>query len=480
MSSIALREPSAKILAKRDTFITQLIKQLGADNIISDEIGRRVYSADAFAAYRQTPLAVVLPQTNQQVIDTVKFCNEHDIKIVPRGAGTSVSGCAMAYEDAVVLCLSRMNKILQIDYDNRTITAQAGITNLALTQAVAAQGFFYAPDPSSQVSSTLGGNIGTNAGGAQCFKYGVTSCHVLGMKVVTAEGEMLTIGGAYFDGMGYDIRSLIVGSEGQLGIVTEATVRILPKPERSRPILLGFASHDSAGACVASIVRSRLTPVAIEFMDRTAIQVCEEYAQSGYPLNVEAMLIIEVEGSETEIAAQLEMIQTLSYEHFPIATKVSQNDAEAAAIWKGRKSAYSALGKLAQTYVVDGTIPTSKLADVLPSVLEICRTHRLRVANIFHAGDGNLHPILLYNADDADEFARVEQAVAKILKLCVDVGGCLSGEHGIGIEKRDLMPLQFHEDDLEQQKRLKDAFDEKWVLNPGKVLPLHYQRQNQD
>jgi glycolate oxidase len=401
-----------------------------------------------------------------------KHCHKNRIKVVPRGAGTSLSGGAIPAEDAIVIGVSKMNRVLEVDYENRTIRVQTGITNLAISEAVGAHGFFYAPDPSSQLACTLAGNLAMNSGGAHCLKYGVTTNNVLGVKIVTMGGEVIEVGGAHLDSEGYDLLALIIGSEGQFGIITEATVRILPKAESARPIMLGFETCEAAGQCVAAIIASGIIPVAIEFMDKPAIEVTEAFANAGYPCDVEALLIVEVEGSEEEINRLLSDIVDIARPFEPKAVEESTSSEQSARIWKGRKSAFGAFGRISDYYCMDGTIPLSRLAEVLPKISQICAGKGLKVANVFHAGDGNLHPLILYDANNEDEARKAELAGAEILKLCVDVGGCLTGEHGIGIEKRDLMRVQFSEADLNLQMRIRSVFDPDCLLNPGKVFPL--------
>jgi glycolate oxidase len=402
----------------------------------------------------------------------MKYCHQNRVKVVPRGAGTSLCGGALPSEDAIVIGTSRMNRIIDIDFENRTISVETGITNLAITEAVAAEGFFYAPDPSSQLACTLGGNLAMNSGGAHCLKYGVTTNNVLGLRIVLMDGEIVEIGGPYLDAEGYDLLALIVGSEGQFGIITEATVRILPKAESARPIMLGFSSSAAAGQCVAAIIASGIIPVAIEFMDKPAIAVAEAYAKAGYPLDVEALLIVEVEGSPEEVNRLLADIVEIAKAYHPKVVEASTSPEHSAKIWKGRKAAFGAIGRISDYYCMDGTIPLSKMPEVLTSIAQICAAQGLNVANVFHAGDGNLHPLILYNANNADEAQRAELAGAEILKLCVAVGGCLTGEHGVGIEKRDLMGVQFTAADLSVQMRIKSVFDPQWLLNAGKVFPL--------
>ena len=472
MALLAQIAPDENILERRDVIIKQLIRLLGAEAVIADEFGRRAFETDALTAYKCMPLAVVMPETTEEVAQVLSFCNEHEIPVVARGAGTSVCGGALPQEDAIVLCISRMIKILDIDYDSRVARVQSGITNLAISDAVSKDGFFYAPDPSSQIACTLAGNIAMNSGGAHCLKYGVTTNNLLGAQIVMMDGEIIDIGGAYLDAPGYDFLGLLTGSEGQIAIVTEATVRILKAAEAARPILIGFNSVKDAGACVASIIASGILPVAIEFMDKPAIEVCEAHAHAGYPLDVEALLIVEVEGCENELADLQATVIDIAKKHGPTVIKASADDDQSAAIWRGRQAALGAMGRISDFYCMDGVIPVSRLPEVLERVFEICASYGLRVANIFHAGDGNLHPLILFDANNVDEANRAEQCGADILELCVQAGGCLTGEHGVGIEKRDLMPIQFNDVDLAQQMRIKTLFDPKWLLNPGKVFPL--------
>ncbi|MGH6791785.1 MAG: FAD-binding oxidoreductase [Methyloceanibacter sp.] len=470
--SLALPDPDRAVLARRDDVVKQLAKLVPDAILITDEEGRRTFETDALTAYRCLPLAVVLPSSTEEVSKILRFCHENHVKVVPRGAGTSLAGGALPLEDAIVICLSRMTKVLAIDVATRTARVEAGITNTGITQAVAAQGFFYAPDPSSQIACTLGGNVATNSGGAHCLKYGVTVNNVQGVRLVLMDGEIVDIGGEHLDASGYDFLALIVGSEGQLGVVTEATVRLIKTPEGARPVLLGFDSTEAAASCVGAIIAAGIVPVAIEFMDRPAIHVCEHFVAAGYPLDVEALLIVEVEGSDDEIEYLLEKIEEIARDHNPTTIRRSQNAEESALIWKGRKAAFGAIGQLSDYYCMDGVIPLSKLPKALDEIGWICRKYRFDVANIFHAGDGNLHPLILYNANDPLQLERAEQCGAEILKLCVELGGCLTGEHGVGIEKRELMYVQYSDADLEQQMRVKTVFDPEWLLNPGKVFPL--------
>ena len=470
--TIAFPLPDAAILARRDSIVAALRALLPSECVIESEEERRAFETDAFTAYRKMPLAVVLPRSTQEVAAVMRYCHEAGVKVVARGAGTSLSGGAIPQEDAIILGLAKMSRVLDVNFADRTMRVEAGITNLAISNHVMGEGFFYAPDPSSQLACTIGGNIGMNSGGAHCLKYGVTTNNILGVTMVLVDGTVVEIGGDALDAPGYDLLGLVVGSEGQLGIVTEATVRILRAAEGARPVLFGFDSSETAGACVAAIIAAGIIPVAMEFMDKQAVEICEAFAHAGYPLDVEALLIIEVEGSDDEMDAMLARIVTIAQQYNVKTIKESKSALETALIWKGRKSAFGATGRIADYICMDGTIPTGQLPYVLRRIDEIVKSYGLRVANVFHAGDGNLHPLILYNVNDPDEARKAETAGNDILTLCVDVGGCLTGEHGVGIEKRDLMRHQFTEAELHQQQRVRAVFDQNWLLNPAKVFPL--------
>lgn len=463
--------PDASVIARRDRILAALAAALPADALISDPTETRAYECDALTAYRCQPLAVTLPRSTEEVAAILRICHGHGVKVVPRGAGTSLAGGSLPTADAVVLGVARMNAVLETDYPNRFIRVQSGRTNLSVTGAVEADGFFYAPDPSSQLACAIAGNIGMNSGGAHCLKYGVTTNNLLGVTMVTMQGEVLQIGGPFLDAGGLDLLGIICGSEGQLGVVTEAWLRILPKPEGARPVLMGFASNEVAGACVSDIIKGGLLPVAIEFMDRPCIEATEAFAHAGYP-DCEALLIVEVEGSPAEIDDQLARIKTIAQRHNPVAYRESRSEDEAKRIWLGRKSAFGAMGQMGDYICLDGTIPVSELAHVLRRIGELTASYGLRVANVFHAGDGNMHPLIIFNANKAGDLELAEALGADILRLCVEVGGCLTGEHGVGVEKRDLMHVQFTGDDMEAQLRVKDVFDPDWLLNPAKVFPL--------
>jgi len=444
---------------------------LPREAVIDNPAETKAYECDALTAYRCPPMIAVLPSTTQQVSDVLKICYHHEVPVVPRGSGTSLAGGALPTADSVILGVAKMNKVLETDYENRVIKVQSGRTNLSVSGAVEEENFFYAPDPSSQLACAIAGNIAMNSGGAHCLKYGVTTNNLLGVKMVMMDGEIVEIGGSYLDSSGLDILGVICGSEGQLGVVTEATLRILPKPEGARPVMIAFNSNEVAGTCVADIIKAGVLPVAIEFMDRPIIEICEKFAKAGYP-ECEALLIVEVEGSETEIQDQMDRISSIAKRHSPIELRQSQSEAESAAIWLGRKSAFGAVGQVSDYMCLDGTIPVSALPQVLRRIEELSKKYGLKVGNVFHAGDGNMHPLIMYDANKDGDLALCEAMGAEVLRLCVEVGGCLTGEHGVGIEKRDLMEDQYSLNDLEVQMSVKDVFDPKWLLNPAKVFPL--------
>jgi glycolate oxidase len=472
MPEIAFPPVDASILARRDAILSGLAAILPADGLIADGAGRRAFETDALTAYRRLPLAVALPRSTEEVARVMKFCRDSRVAIVPRGAGTSLSGGAIPQDDAIVLGLGKMSRILEINLADRYARVEAGVTNLAISEAVAPDGFFYAPDPSSQLACTIGGNIAMNSGGAHCLKYGVTANNILGVRLVTIDGEIVDVGGPELDVGGLDLLGLICGSEGQLGVVAEATVRLLRAAEGARPVLFGFDRVEDASRCVAAIIGAGIVPVAIEYMDRLAIEICENFAHAGYPLDVEAMLIVEVEGGNEEMAAELAKIAAIAKAHDVRTIRESMSAMESAQIWKGRKSAFGATGRVADYICMDGVVPTGRLPEALRRTGEICASYGLRVANVFHAGDGNMHPLILYDVNDAAQRRKAEDAGADVLRMCVELGGALTGEHGVGIEKRDLMRRQFTDADLAQQMRVRAAFDPQWRLNPAKVFPL--------
>ena len=475
MSTIQMPVPDAGIIARKPQIVAALREVLPEDAVISDPAETRAYECDALTAYRCPPLAVVLPRTTDEVAAAMRICHDMGVPVVPRGAGTSLAGGALPTADSVVIATLRLREVLEIDTENRFVRVQTGVTNLSVSAELAPLGFFYAPDPSSQLACTIAGNIAMNSGGAHCLKYGVTTNNLLGVRMVLASGEIVEIGGPLLGAAGLDLLGLICGSEGQLGIVTEATLRILPCPEGARPMLIGFDSAEVAGECVARIIRSGLLPVAIEYMDDVCLRAVEGFARAGYP-DCAAVLIVEVEGSAAEIADQTERIRAIAAALHPVEFRSSRNDDESLAIWKGRKSAFGAMGRLGDYLCLDGTVPVSKLPFTLRRIGELSREHGLEVANVFHAGDGNMHPLILFDANTPGDLERAEAFGRDILRLCVEVGGCLTGEHGVGIEKRDLMGAQYGPDDMAIQMEIKSALDPRWLLNPAKVFPLDASR----
>ena len=472
---IKMPTPDASVLARRAEIVNALRAIVPGEGVIVERDEMRVYETDALTAYRQLPMVVVLPTTTEQVSQVLKYCNELGIKVVPRGAGTSLSGGALPLADGIILGLGKFNKILDIDYANRTVTAQPGVTNLGITTAVAHEGFYYAPDPSSQIACTIGGNIAENSGGVHCLKYGLTTNNVLGIEMVLMNGDIVRLGGKHLDAEGYDLLGIVTGSEGLLGVVTEVTVRILRKPETLRAVLIGFPSSETGGNCVAAIIAAGIIPGGMEMMDKPAIHAAEEFVHAGYPLDVEALLIVELDGPEAEVNHLIGEVEKIARDCGAVSVRVSESEDERMVFWAGRKAAFPAVGRISPDYLcMDGTIPRKQLPLVLNRMTEMSAKHGLRVANVFHAGDGNLHPLILYDANKPGELQAAEDFGADILKLCVEVGGVLTGEHGVGVEKRDLMTHQFTEIDLNQQQRLKCAFDPEGLLNPGKVFPqLH-------
>jgi glycolate oxidase len=469
-------KPDRSVIDRKALIVDALCKVLPSDSVIFDEHETRAYECDGLTAYRCPPMVAVLPRTSQECAAAMRVCHEMNVTVVPRGAGTSLAGGALPTADCVILGTARLKDVLEVDYDNRIIRVQTGVTNLSVTGMVEDDGYFYAPDPSSQLACAIAGNIAMNSGGAHCLKYGVTTNNLLGVKMVMSDGEIVEIGGGAMDAPGLDLLGLICGSEGQLGIVTEATLRILPKPEGARPVLIGFDSAEAAGECVGNIIKSGVLPVAIEYMDRPCIRVVEKFAKAGYPL-CEALLIVEVEGSEAEIADQLSRITKIARALNPVEVRVSESVEQSALIWKGRKSAFGAMGQINDYMCLDGTVPVSELPYTLKRIGELSKQHGLDVANVFHAGDGNMHPLILFDANEPGEQEKAEAFGFDILRTCVDVGGCLTGEHGVGVEKRDLMTYQFNADDLEGQMQVKDVFDPTWLLNPSKVFPLQVSAQ---
>ena len=468
-------EPDAGIIARRARIARDLKKIVPGEGVIVDEDELRAYECDGLSAYRQPPMIVVLPSTTEQVSKVLRYCHDNGVKIVPRGAGTSLSGGALPLADAVTLGLGKFNRILDIDIENRCVVAQPGVTNLGITTAVQAEGFYYAPDPSSQIACSIGGNVAENSGGVHCLKYGLTTNNLLGVEMVLMTGEVVRLGGKHVDPGGYDLMGVVTGSEGLLGVITEVTVRILRAPETARAVLMGFPDSEAAGDTVAAIIAEGIIPAGLEMMDKPAIHAAEDFVHADYPLDVEALLICELDGPEAEVEHLIERVEALARANRVQTLRVSDSDAERALFWAGRKAAFPAVGRISPDYYcMDGTIPRHALPTVLHRMAQMSTHYGLRVANVFHAGDGNLHPLILFDANKPDELEKAEAFGAEILKLCVEVGGVLTGEHGVGVEKRDLMGTMFSEIDMAQQQRLKCAFDPGQFLNPGKVFPtLH-------
>ena len=471
--SVRMPEADSAVLARRAAIVRALRTIVPGEGVVATEREMKPFESDGLTAYRQMPLVVVLPETTKQVSEVLAYCHAEGIKVVPRGAGTSLSGGALPLADGVLLGMAKFNRVKDIDFDNRVAVVEPGVTNLAVTNAVAHAGFYYAPDPSSQIACTIGGNVAENSGGVHCLKYGMTSNNVLGCEIVLMNGEVLRLGGKHLDAEGYDLLGLINGSEGLLGVVTEVTVRILQKAESQRAVLIGFPSSEDAGACVSAIIAAGIIPGGMEMMDKPAIHAVEEFVHAGYPLDVEALLIVELDGPVAEVDHLIERVVAIAKQNKSQTCRVSASEQERLLFWAGRKAAFPAVGRISPDYFcMDGTIPRAKLPRVLAEMKEMSQRYGLRVANVFHAGDGNLHPLILYDSNKAGEVEKAEDFGAEILRLCVAVGGVLTGEHGVGVEKRDLMPAMFSEIDLNAQMRVKCAFDEKGLLNPGKVFPV--------
>lgn len=472
MSGLVMPEADAATLARRAEIVADMRIIVPGEGVVDTVNAMRAFETDGLTAYRQLPLVVVLPETTAQVARILKYCDERNIRVVPRGSGTSLSGGALPLEDAVLLVMSRFNRVLDIDYANRAVTAQPGVTNLAITHAVEQDGFYYAPDPSSQIACSIGGNVAENAGGVHCLKYGLTANTVLGVEMVLMSGEVVRLGGSHLDAEGYDLLGLMTGSEGLLGVVTEITVRILKKPEAARAMLVGFSSSEAAGQCVADIIGAGIVPGGMEMMDGPAIRAAEDFVQAGYPLDVEALLIVELDGPGPEIDHLIDQVEAIAAKNGAVTSRISTSEEERLSFWAGRKAAFPAVGRISPDYYcMDGTIPRKALPTVLAGMRALSQKYGLGVANVFHAGDGNLHPLILYDANNPGELEKAEEFGADILRLCVKVGGVLTGEHGVGVEKRDLMGEMFSKIDLDQQMRVKCAFDPQHLLNPGKVFP---------
>ena len=461
------------IIARRDAIVAGLRGLVPNECVIDSEASMKAYDSDGLSAYRQMPLVVVLPETTEQVAAILKWCRDEGVKVVPRGAGTSLSGGAIPLADGVLLGLGKFNQITEIDFENRCVVAQPGVTNLGITHAVQDEGFYYAPDPSSQIACSIGGNIAENSGGVHCLKYGLTTNNVLGIEIVTMDGEIMRLGGKHLDSGTFDILGLMTGSEGLLGVVTEVTVRILKKPATQRAMLVGFESAQEAGQAVSNVIAAGIIPAGMEMMDAPAINAAEDFVGAGYPRDAAALLIVELDGPEIEVDFLLERVGDIVKQSGASSLRLSHSEEERNQFWAGRKSAFPAVGRISPDYLcMDGTIPRKALPEMLTRMASMSQKYGLRVANVFHAGDGNLHPLILFDANQPGELARAEEFGNDILRNCVSLGGVLTGEHGVGIEKRDLMPEMFTEEDLKQQQRVKCAFDPQHLLNPGKVFPV--------
>jgi glycolate oxidase len=473
--ALTMPKPEDHILRNRHQLIERLRKILPGANVIDQDYELRAYECDALTMYRQLPLVVVLPETVAQVSQIMALANEMDVKIVPRGSGTSLSGGSLPLGDGILLAMGKFNRVLEVDYANRCACVQPGVTNLAITQAVEHKGFYYAPDPSSQIACSIGGNVGENAGGVHCLKYGLTTNNILGLEIVLMDGEIVRLGGKHLDSEFYDVIGLMTGSEGLLGVITEVTVRILQKPQTARGILLGFNTLEAGADCVAQIIAAGIIPAGLEMMDNPAIVAAEDFQPCGYPRDAATLLICELDGTQSEVDHLIAQVSKIAKGLGASHLKISESDEERMQFWAGRKNAFPAVGAIGPDYLcMDGTIPRGQLAHVLGEMVGMSQKHGLRVANVFHAGDGNLHPLILYDANKPGDVEKAEAFGADILKLCVKVGGVLTGEHGVGVEKRDLMHTMFSEEDLKQQQRVKCAFDPNHRLNPGKVFPtLH-------
>ncbi len=430
------------------------------------------YESDALTAFRAKPKAVVLPESQREVIDTVRLCHETGVPFVARGSGTSLSGGSLPVEDGVVIGLNRLNRILKIDPKERIALVEPGVVNLDVSHAAAPYGLYYAPDPSSQSICTIGGNVAFNSGGAHCLKYGMTSNHVLGLKVVLADGEVVEFGGESLEGVGPDLIGLFVGSEGLFGIALEITLRLLPKPETYRTVLAAYDSLEKAGNAVAQVVASGLLPGAMEIMDSLAIEAAEAAVNAGYPRDAAALLIVELEGEADQVETEFKALEAVIADSGAYEIRTAQSTEERARIWNGRKGAFSAVGRLSPDYIVqDGVVPRSTLGQALAEIEALSKQYDIRVANVFHAGDGNLHPLILYNGNEEGALERAEALAADILKSCIRLGGSITGEHGVGVEKRDYLPEMFNETDMIVMKTIRQAIDPKEIANPGKMFP---------
>jgi len=473
MTKLSMPKIDRKLISKKEEVVLKLKKIIKAENVLYHEDQTRPFETDALSAYKQKPLIVVFPENTKEVSKILAYCNEERIKVVPRGAGTGLSGGALPLEDSILLCLGKFNKIINIDYKNRCVVAQPGVTNLSITQAVENKGFYYAPDPSSQIACSIGGNVAENSGGVHSLKYGTTTNNLLGAEVVFMDGSIVRLGGKTFDSEGYDLLGLITGSEGLLCVITEVTVKILKKPQSVKAALIGFPTIEDGGNCVSEVIASGIIPAGMEMMDKALIIATDNFVKAGYPRDAETMLIVEIDGTETDVEELINKVSKIAKKNKASSIKVSKNEKQRLKFWAGRKAAFPACGDMTPDYYcMDGTIPRGKLAEVLKEIGRLSKKYDLPVANAFHAGDGNLHPLIMYDSNDKNALEKTEKFGADILKYCVKVGGVLTGEHGVGIEKRELMCEMFNNNDIQQQIKIKKALDVSSLLNPGKVYPI--------
>ena len=473
MSELALPKIDKSTILNRNKIVSNLKKIIKSENVLDHNDEIKPYETDALSAYKQKPLVVVLPENVQEVSKILKYCNEEKIKVIPRGAGTGLSGGALPLQDAILLGLGKFNKILEIDFNNKCVVSQPGVTNLAITHAVQHKGFYYAPDPSSQLACSIGGNVAENSGGVHSLKYGTTTNNILGVELVLMDGTVCRLGGKTLDQEGYDLLGLICGSEGLLGVITEVTVKILKKPQTVRAALIGFPSIEDGGNCVSEIISNGIVPAGMEMMDKALIEATDNFCKAGYPRDAEALMIVELDGTNSEVDELINKVSDIAKKNNSTSIRTSKNEKERLAFWAGRKAAFPACGAMAPDYYcMDGTIPRGKLSEVLKEINRLSKKYNLPVANAFHAGDGNLHPLIMFDSNNKEELRKTEEFGAEILKYCVKVGGVLTGEHGVGIEKRELMCEMFNDNDIQQQIKIKKSLDEKNLLNPGKVYPI--------
>ena len=465
----------SKISIRRDDLIKQLQKFLSRSAILYEEEDTRPYECDGLSAYRHLPWLVVLPETIDQVQKIMRLCHQHHIPVIARGAGTGLSGGALPADESLILSLAKFNQILDVDLPNRVATVQPGVRNLAISEAVKQHGLYYAPDPSSQIACTIGGNVAENSGGVHCLKYGLTVHNIQQIKIITIDGELVTVGGGGLDAPGFDLLALMTGSEGLLSVIVEVVVKLLPMPQRAQVMLAAFDRVEDAGEAVANIIAQGIIPAGLEMMDNPAIRAAEAFVHAGYPIESAAILLCELDGTNEEVSEQITLVKEILNTSGATEIRTANNDQERAQLWQGRKSAFPAVGRLAPDYYcMDGTIPRKQLPHVLQRIAEWSKEYNLPVANVFHAGDGNLHPLILYDANTPGELERTEEFGGKILELCVEVGGTITGEHGVGMEKINQMCTQFNSLELTQFHAVKEAFDPDKLLNPGKAIPtLH-------